>query len=101
MPGVNTSFPSALRRATAFRNVARRPLFLHPRISSAVLRPTIPSSLSIRHYAQPPSNQGGGFPLNMLMPQHQKGDALKEYVSHFFSGEWHTDEMDSPEHRLD
>jgi ATP-dependent Clp protease ATP-binding subunit ClpB len=33
----------------------------------------------VRNYAQPP---GGGFPGLTLGPQHQKGDALKEYVSH-------------------
>src|SRR5262245_10807117 len=82
MPGVNRSLPSALRRATSFGNVTRGPQLLLPRISSVVFRPTVPLR-TVRHYAQPPGNQGGGFPLNMLMQQHQKGDALKEYVISF------------------
>lgn len=36
----------------------------------------------IRNYAQPP---GGGFPGFALGPQHQKGEALKEYVSCSYS----------------
>ena len=39
---------------------------------------------SLRHYANgpggPPGGSGGGFPGLSLGPQHQKGDALKEYV---------------------
>ncbi|KAG5636790.1 hypothetical protein H0H81_006843 [Sphagnurus paluster] len=36
----------------------------------------------VRHYAQPPGGAGGaggGFPSFSFGPQHQKGDALKEY----------------------
>lgn len=45
--------------------------------------PLVRSNLgSLRHYAQPPggSGQGGGFPGFSMGGQHQKGDALKEYV---------------------
>jgi ATP-dependent Clp protease ATP-binding subunit ClpB len=35
----------------------------------------------VRNYAQQP---GGGFPGFSLPPQHQKGEALKEYVSHSY-----------------
>lgn len=35
----------------------------------------------VRHYAQGGNGGGGGFPGFMMKPQHQKGDALKEYVS--------------------
>jgi ATP-dependent Clp protease ATP-binding subunit ClpB len=38
-------------------------------------------SVSARNYAQPPGG-GGGFPGFSLGPQHQKGEALKEYVRH-------------------
>jgi hypothetical protein len=39
---------------------------------------------STRHYAQPPNGAagpGGGLPFNIFGQQHQKGEALKEYVS--------------------
>jgi hypothetical protein len=39
-----------------------------------------PRSVQVRRYAQPPGG-GAGFPGMMMQPQHQKGDALKEYVS--------------------
>ncbi|KAG6872381.1 hypothetical protein C0995_010133 [Termitomyces sp. Mi166 len=39
-----------------------------------------PSAALIRHYAsQPPNKGGGGFPGFSFGPQHQKGEALKEY----------------------
>ena len=41
------------------------------------------SPILIRSYAQ---QQGGGFPGFSLGPQHQKGEALKEYVSHSHRG---------------
>lgn len=38
--------------------------------------------MSTRKYASgPPGGGGGGFPGLSFGPQHQKGDALKEYVS--------------------
>jgi hypothetical protein len=36
----------------------------------------------VRNYAQPPG--GNGFPGFTMGPQHQKGEALKEYVSHSY-----------------
>jgi hypothetical protein len=37
--------------------------------------------VSVRYYSQPPGGpKGGGFPGFSLQPQHQKGEALKEYV---------------------
>lgn len=46
-------------------------LYAHPRIPA----------FHARNYAQPPGG-GGGFPGFSLAPQHQKGEALKEYVCH-------------------
>lgn len=46
--------------------------------AGAFVRPRFPA-ISIRHYAQPPGG-GGGFPGFSMAPQHQKGEALKEYV---------------------
>ena len=41
------------------------------------------SPIFIRNYAQQPA---GGFPGFSFGPQHQKGEALKEYVSHSCHG---------------
>lgn len=58
-------------------------------ISPSALPKHFPSSsISVRHYAQPPGGGGGGggggfpggFP-GFSMPQQEKGAALKEYVS--------------------
>lgn len=53
------------------------PLMLVPTACAA--QRTLPI---VRHYASPPSGGGGmgGFPSFSLGPQHNKGDALKEYV---------------------
>ncbi|KAK0460997.1 P-loop containing nucleoside triphosphate hydrolase protein [Desarmillaria tabescens] len=55
-------------------------------IRNALLRQAIarnalpPISLGfVRYYAQPPGGGGGGFPGFSMGPQHQKGEALKEY----------------------
>ncbi len=55
----------------------------NPLLRQAIARNTLPSvSLGfVRHYAQPPGGGGGGFPGFSMGPQHQKGEALKEYVS--------------------
>lgn len=52
------------------------------RMGCITIRQTLPRTLPAlaRHYAQPPGGAGGGFP-GLMMQQHQKGDALKEYVS--------------------
>ncbi|SJK97789.1 related to Heat shock protein 78, mitochondrial [Armillaria ostoyae] len=53
----------------------------NPLLRQAIARNTLPSiSLGfVRHYAQPPGGGGGGFPGFSMGPQHQKGEALKEY----------------------
>ncbi|KAK0486080.1 P-loop containing nucleoside triphosphate hydrolase protein [Armillaria novae-zelandiae] len=53
----------------------------NPLLRQAIAWNTFPSvSLgSARHYAQPPGGGGGGFPGFSMGPQHQKGEALKEY----------------------
>ncbi|PBK81924.1 P-loop containing nucleoside triphosphate hydrolase protein [Armillaria gallica] len=53
----------------------------NPLLRQAIAWNALPSvSLgSVRHYAQPPGGGGGGFPGFSMGPQHQKGEALKEY----------------------
>lgn len=55
----------------------------NPLLRQAIARNALPSvSLGcVRHYAQPPGGGGGGggFPGFSMGPQHQKGEALKEY----------------------
>ncbi|KAK0454698.1 P-loop containing nucleoside triphosphate hydrolase protein [Armillaria borealis] len=53
----------------------------NPLLRQAIARNTLPSISFgfVRHYAQPPGGGGGGFPGFSMGPQHQKGEALKEY----------------------
>ncbi|KAK0212573.1 P-loop containing nucleoside triphosphate hydrolase protein [Desarmillaria ectypa] len=54
----------------------------NPLLRQAIVRNALPPvSLGfVRHYAQPPGGGGGGgFPGFSMGPQHQKGEALKEY----------------------
>ncbi|KAK0226196.1 P-loop containing nucleoside triphosphate hydrolase protein [Armillaria fumosa] len=70
---LNATAPSLRARGANFiRNSLLR---------QAIARNTLPSvSLGfVRHYAQPPGGGGGGFPGFSMGPQHQKGEALKEY----------------------
>lgn len=79
------------------RGASRLSVRWNPRSSSLktispVVRQGFPIT-AVRHYAQPPGGGGGGgmgggggFPGLSFGPSHQKGDALKEYVSHVFLG---------------
>lgn len=53
------------------------------RLSPWLLSPTVLPIIPTRTYAQVPPGgpTRGGFPGFQMQPQHQKGDALKEYVS--------------------
>jgi hypothetical protein len=86
-----------LRHLTLPRRAVSRlptPALSHPTPALSRLTPLLARSGTVgyvsnlprhrRGYAsQPPGGQrpGGGFPGFSLGPQHQKGDALKEYVS--------------------
>lgn len=81
-----TTIPSVKKTFLYPSVYVQRPLHLTPgqaaSLPSYVSRWPIRPLLSTRQYAQMPpggGSGGGGFPSFMM--QHQKGDALKEYVS--------------------
>jgi hypothetical protein len=91
MPAPRTRSVSALRRAACLRSAAHAPSPLS--LSRAVLAPTASSALQgQRRHASTggggggPGGPGGGFPGGFsfkMGPQHNKGEALKEYVRTF------------------
>ena len=77
------ALPSTLRaqsRSLSLLSIARRV----PRVLSPTAIPVSKNAVQLlRRYAQGPGGgAGGGFPgFAGFKPQHQKGEALKEYVS--------------------
>lgn len=78
---INSSNASSLSRSSyASASLSGRPRFLLSSLAVRAHRPACTTfRLQSRGYAQGPTG-GGGFPGFSMKPQHQKGEALKEYV---------------------
>ena len=99
--------PLTLSRVTS-QNTRRNILSVRPlQLASALPKtnsPCVVQTTQKRGYAQGPGGGGGGFPGGFpglsLKPQHQKGEALKEYVRPVIFSQYYGSDTASLEHRF-